>query len=215
MVSREIVHYRLLDNTPPAYAGPRSSSRAANTAAMVQAACGALLRGSSTMRNVIGRDNQKLNGLRNYARWIDDVRAALDWGLPRLLANAVFRNCPDPPLQHLSGSRCRSLESYRERAQRALEAIPTGLDCRSQKLEMKINVALWGGAIFNTQGRRFPEDSHGLCEGTRNRPSTSAAFKRTRCAPLWGILAREHAMSKATIVRPFSFFCERFGPQVG
>jgi len=182
-VSGEIVHYRLLDNTR-AYATEKleQSGEYAAMSRRRAAHCCAVLDNAE-------RDwerQSKAEWLRNYARWIDDVRAALDWAFSSAgdASLGIALTAASTPVWFALSF----VREYRERAQRALEAIPTASIAKPE-LEMKINVAL-GAAIFNTQGI-VPEIATAYARATRNRraprrvnvraASTLGTRERTLC----------------------------------
>src|ERR1700719_3263609 len=81
----------------------------------------------------------KTEWLRTYARWTADVRAARAWAFSSAgdaSLGIALTAASTPVWFGLSFVR-----EYRERAQRALEAIPTASIAKPE-LEMKINVAL-------------------------------------------------------------------------
>ena len=197
-VSGEIVHYRLLDITR-AYAMEKLEQRGEYAAMSGRRAayCCAVLDNAE-------RDwerQSKTEWLRSYARLIDDVRAALDWAFSSTgdASLGIALTAASTPVWFALSF----VREYRERAQRALEAIPTAVIAKPE-LEMKINVAL-GAAIFNTQGI-VPEIATAYARALEIAERLGASTYALRA--LWG-LARERYVQGD--YRAALGFCERFG----
>jgi predicted ATPase/DNA-binding winged helix-turn-helix (wHTH) protein len=197
-VSGEIVHYRLLDITR-AYAMEKLEQRGeyAVMSGRRAAYCCAVL-------DTAERDwerQSKTEWLRSYARLIDDVRAALDWAFSSTGDESlgIALTAASTPIWFALSL----VREYRERAQRALEAIPTALVAKPE-LEMKINVAL-GAAIFNTQGI-VPGIATAYARALEIAEHLGAPTYALRA--LWG-LARERYVQGD--YRAALTFCERFG----
>ena len=143
-VSGEIVHYRLLDITR-AYAMEKLEQRGEYAAMSGRRAAYCCAVFDNAERD--WERQSKTEWLRSYAGLIDDVRAALDWAFSSTgdASLGIALTAASTPVWFALSF----VREYRERAQRALEAIPTAI--AKPELEMKINVAL-GAAIFNTQG---------------------------------------------------------------
>lgn len=197
-VSGEIVHYRLLDNTR-AYATEKleqSGEYAAMSRRRAVHCCAVLDNAERDWER-----QSKTEWLRNYARWIDDVRAALDWAFSSAgdASLGIALTAASTPVWFALSF----VREYRERAQRALEAIPTASIAKPE-LEMKINVAL-GAAIFNTQGI-VPEIATAYARALEIAEHLGASTYALRA--LWG-LARERYVQGD--YRAALSFCERFG----
>ena len=197
-VSGDIVHYRLLDITR-AYATEKLEQRGeyAEMSRRRAAYCCAVLGNAE-------RDwerQSKTEWLRSYARLIDDVRAALDWAFSSIgdASLGITLTAASTPVWFALSF----VREYRERAQRALEAIPTALIAKPE-LEMKINVAL-GAAIFNTQGV-VPGIATAYARALEIADHLGASTYALRA--LWG-LARERYVQGD--YRAALKFCERFG----